>query len=336
VLQDLVLPDRSGIDVVRDLRALEGGEDLPIILLSTTDDAAVKVQAFEAGANDYVVKFPPALELVARIQYHSRAFQDHRVREQANRQLEQKSRIESLGTLAAGIAHEINSPLQYLSANLDYVVVELQQHLTTLNPEVLSALSEGIEGVQQISRIVRAMKAFAHPGEEEHVRVPLNELLNDVATLSRNEWKDVANLTVEGASDEHPILCSPGGVSQVLINLIINAAQAIRTFHPPGAMGNITLAARRVEGEVEISVRDDGGGIPEEIAARIFEPFFTTKERGEGSGQGLSLARTIIEEGHRGKLSFSTTPGSGTTFTVQIPQPQAELDASHLDTNSLQ
>lgn len=319
ILQDLVLPETSGIDVLKSLRSNPVTRDIPVILLSTTDDSRIKFDAFAAGASDYVVKFPEKFELVGRVAYHSRAFCNLKEREKANKRLEQKSRLESLGNLAAGIAHEINTPLQYITANLSYLRTSLI-NLTTINcqNDIENAISETIEGIEQISTIVRAMKAFAHPGKQEMVMSSLNSLIQDIATLSRNEWKDYADLKLDLDEGLPLILCSPGSIAQVLLNLVVNAAQAIRG-NSNSDFGNIMISTRAKSNYLEVEVSDNGGGIPQSIQGRIFEPFFTTKDIGEGSGQGLSISRGIIQEIHRGELNFRCVEGVGTSFFIRLP-----------------
>ncbi len=327
VLQDLVMPEISGIAVVKMIRADPAHRDLPVILLSTTDDAKVKYDAFAAGASDYVVKFPEKFEIVGRISYHSQAYLNLKAREQAQKQLEQKGRLESLGNLAAGIAHEINTPLQYISANLSYIQDSVRSlQLIEANPEVPIALRETIEGIEQISSIVRAMKAFAHPGKQEKVLSSINELVQDVRVLSKNEWRDHMEFELNLDESLAPVPCAPGGIAQVILNLTVNAAQAVKErVEREGIGGKISITTRRKGENIEIEVTDNGGGIPFDIQDRVFDPFFTTKEIGVGSGQGLALARTIVIAGHHGEIDFTSIPGEGTSFFVRLPfSPAAE------------
>ena len=318
LLQDLLLETQSGIDVVKEIRASAHHHDLPIILLSTTDDAMVKFEAFTAGASDYVVKFPERFELIGRILYHSRAYQNLKEREKAQRQLSQRSRLESLGTLAAGIAHEINTPLQYVTGNLSFLQTALDEFkASAAHEDMVGAIDDCIDGVKRIAEIVRAMKAFSHPGSQEKAPVELNALLEQVAVLSRNEWKDYATLTTDLQSDLPAVPCIQGSLVQVLLNIIVNAAHALKEKRPKDAQ--IHLGTRRSATGVSITITDNGGGIPESIQARIFDPFFTTKEVGTGSGQGLAIARSIVEEGHKGKLTFASVADVGTTFTIELP-----------------
>lgn len=322
ILQDLVLEGFSGLDVVRRIRCHAKYSDVPILVLSTTEDPRTKFDAFAAGANDYIVKFPETFELVGRVTYHSKAFVALRAREEAQRALQQKSKLESLGTLAAGIAHEINTPLQYISSNLSYVRDAIGKlGALVSDSEVGPALEETIEGIEEISSIVRAMKAFAHPGKQEKVQISLNELVKDIEVLSKNEWRDIAKVSLNLSNELPHVLGAPSAIAHVLLNLVMNSAQAIRqrTEREPEFSGEISISSRTTDTWAEIEVTDNGGGIPEEIQPRVFEPFFTTKEVGVGSGQGLSLARATVVEGHNGELEFSSTPGDGTRFYLRVP-----------------
>lgn len=319
LLQDLVLPDISGIELVSKIRSIEAYRDLPIILLSTNEESKIKFDAFSAGASDYVVKFPEKYELVGRISYHSRAYCNLIERENAQKQLMQKGRLESLGNLSAGIAHEINTPLQYISANLSFIKEDLLLNMPNLSKDLEEAVQETIEGVQQISSIVRAMKAFAHPGKEEKVSTSINELLRDVALLSRNEWKDFSTLTLNLDDALPPVQCIPGAIAQAILNIVVNAAQAIKSRSQKSeAHGEIVITTRKHNKSTEIEIKDNGGGIPKHIQSKIFDPFFTTKDVGVGSGQGLGLARTTIVDGHQGELTFSTD-SNGTSFFIRLP-----------------
>ena len=321
LLQDLVLPDGSGIDVVRAIRAQKDLLDFPVLLLSTTDDPKVKLEAFQAGASDYMVKFPEQFELQGRVTYHARAYESIRERAETIRLLEQKSRLESLGNLAAGIAHEINTPLQYISANVQYVLETITK-IPGIDQDLLAALSETNTGIDQISGIVRAMKSFAHPGKQEMVKVGLNEVINDVQLLTRNEWKDEATFELALRENLPFIYGVPGGIAQVFINLVINSAQAIKDHAKKSSTpGKITVRTNYDANSVWVEIEDTGGGIPTDIQSKVFDPFFTTKDVGVGSGQGLSLVRGIVQS-HHAEITFRTTDGIGTVFTITFPRAQ--------------
>jgi signal transduction histidine kinase len=176
------------------------------------------------------------------------------------------------------------------------------------------------EAVARAGDIVRAMAVLAHPGGEELVPVNLNRLVTGAVVLSRSRTRGVA--TVETTLDEDlpPVACHPGLVSQVLINLLVNAADAVEErVRATGAMGTIRITTEALKDWAQVSVTDDGTGIPEAVQSHIFEPFFTTKPVGAGSGQGLAIARLIVVDRHHGQLEFTSRPGGGTTFVVRLP-----------------
>jgi signal transduction histidine kinase len=190
-----------------------------------------------------------------------------------------------------------------------------------LKEEIPLAIEQSLEDVHRVARIVRAMKEFSHPGTDDKMAVDINKSIDTTITVARNEWKYVAELN----SDYDPTLplvaCFPGDFNQVMLNLIVNAAQAIGDVvkENSGRKGQITVRTRQDGDWVEIRVHDTGSGIPEPIRRRIFEPFFTTKEVGKGTGQGLAMAYNVIVKKHGGTISFETETGQGTTFIVRLP-----------------
>ena len=267
-------------------------------------------------------------------------------------ELVQARRLESIGQLAGGIAHEINTPIQFIGDNnrfllesfgsLSSVLKQAQSlvaeenetkaldglaqaiddvELEFLEEEIPRAITESLTGVEHVAKIVQAMKAFSHPGGEEKGVVDINGSIQTTVTMSRNEWKYVAEMELDLADHLPVFRGNAGGVNQVLLNLIVNAAHAIGEKNGPnaGATGKITVQTRGTEDEVEIRIRDSGAGIPEEIRARIFDPFFTTKTVGKGTGQGLSLAHTVIVDQHGGTIAVESEVGEGTTMIVRLP-----------------
>ncbi len=276
-------------------------------------------------------------------------------RKQLEDQLRQAQKLESIGQLAAGIAHEINTPIQYVGDNTKFlrdafrsldtlfqaydrlldaarensVTAELLTgvddaavgtDLAFLRDEIPRAIQQSLEGVGQVAQIIRAMKEFSHPGPLERTPADLNRALESTALVCRNEWKYVADLETDFDPDLPPVPCLPGDINQVALNLIVNAAHAIAdAMRPNGAKGIITVSTRRDGNWAEIRVRDTGTGIPEKIRGRVFDPFFTTKEVGRGTGQGLAIAHSVIVQKHGGRISFETEMGMGTTFVVRLP-----------------
>jgi signal transduction histidine kinase len=265
-------------------------------------------------------------------------------------------RTPSIGPLVSGIAHEINTPTQYVGDNVRFlkdafediagvlrsgavllaaarageVSPEAVQRLEAdceradlgyLLTEIPDAIQHALDGVERISQIVRAIKEFAHPGPSEKSAADLNRIIATTLTVARNEWKTVADLITDFDHDLPPIPCHRAELNQVILNLVVNAAQAIEEAVRQGrrAKGVITIRTRRTEGWAEVQIADNGAGIPEDIRPRIFEPFFTTKAVGRGTGQGLALCHSVIVETHGGSISFESEAGRGTTFTLRLP-----------------
>ena len=269
-------------------------------------------------------------------------------RDIAEMELRQAQKLESVGRLASGIAHEINTPLQFVGDNVSFLqgsfhqiqelltsvrafcqrsgpafaaeFEQLEQKLDTgyLVREVPEALAQTQEGVERVVTIVRAMKEFAHPDNKEHVRADLNKALLNTLTVARNELKYVAD--VETDFGELPlVMCSVSDLNQVFLNLLVNAAHAISdVFHQTSQRGRILIRTEAQGSQVLITIADNGTGIPESIRDRIFDPFFTTKEVGRGTGQGLAISRAVVER-HKGSLTFQTEVGKGTSFLISLP-----------------
>jgi two-component system, NtrC family, sensor kinase len=250
------------------------------------------------------------------------------------RQLAQAQKLESIGQLAAGIAHEINTPIQYIGDNAKFledsfseIIGALQAKrpphevdLEYLGAEIPKAIGQLREGVERVSRIIRAMKEFSHPGPLDLIAANINAAIESTVVVSRNEWKSVAELTTDLDPDLPPVPCVVGEFNQVILNLIVNAAHAIADV--PGESrnpGSIHISTRKAGAFAEVRVTDNGCGIPESIRSRIFDPFFTTKEVGRGTGQGLAIAHAVIVQKHRGTLTLETEAGRGTTFLIRLP-----------------
>jgi PAS domain S-box-containing protein len=254
--------------------------------------------------------------------------------------LSQAKKLESIGQLAAGIAHEINTPIQYIGDNTTFLqnsfqeLISFVQRYAALSPgfaedgevkflisEIPVAIQECLEGIGRVSEIVQAMKEFSHPGVKEKTQLDINHALQNTLTVTRNEWKYSADVETDFDAQLPQVLCMPSEINQVFLNIIVNAAQAINSMPglATGQKGIIRLSTRRDGDMVEVRISDTGIGIPEEIQSRIFEPFFTTKEVGKGTGQGLALAYDVVERKHGGSIFFETHPGSGTTFIIRLP-----------------
>jgi two-component system NtrC family sensor kinase len=268
-------------------------------------------------------------------------------------QLRQAHKLEAIGQLAAGVAHEINTPMQYIGDNIRFLqeshtsmlglfqaVLDVCASRDTSDPkplldrvareadgadlpylvtEIPCSIEQSLQGVHQVSRIVQAMKDFSHPGTDAKIAVDVNRAIETTITVARNELKYVADTSLALEPELPLVLCLPGEINQVLLNLLINAAHAVGDAIRDGARGLISVSTQKVGEYVEIRITDTGTGIPPEIAPRIFEPFFTTKGVGRGTGQGLALAHNVIVKKHSGEIWFETELGKGTTFFIRLP-----------------
>jgi len=274
-------------------------------------------------------------------------------RNRLERQLNQTHKMEAVGQLAGGIAHEINTPIQYIGDNLRFIKeamgdvnrlmdahVELlhqAEQVDLLKPKVdqvrrvaeeidfdylkeetPKTIEQSLSGVEQVARIVLAMKEFAHPGSKQKSLADLNRIVSNAVAVCKNEWKYVADMELRLAPDLPQIECLGGEISQVVLNLVINAAHAI-TAAERGTKGLISISSAVVGDQAEIRISDNGTGIPVSIRDSIFNPFFTTKDVGKGTGQGLAISQDIVMVKHRGRLWFETAVGVGTTFIMQLP-----------------
>ena len=267
----------------------------------------------------------------------------------AEQRLVTGERLESIGRLAAGVAHEINTPIQFLNDSIYFIreamqdlmahnakltamlptPPEVDEDLEDLKVELPPALDRVADGLSRIAEIVRSMKEFSHADQGEMNRVDLNRAINSTLVIARTEYKYVADVVTEFDADLPHVLCHGGQINQVVLNLVVNAAHAIGDVVKGSCdKGQITVKTF-VENEFAvISISDTGNGIPESIRKRIFDPFFTTKEVGKGTGQGLSIAHNVIKA-HGGLLEFRTEIGKGTTFFVRLPLTTAESEEAN-------
>ena len=287
--------------------------------------------------------------------------QDVTQKKSLERELASAQKLESIGQLAAGIAHEINTPTQFIGDNIRFLqqsvgdVLKVVERLlplvarndgTTisageiaaflepvdvdyLREEVPKAIAQSLEGVERIAKIVGAMKEFSHPAVDKAPH-DLNRAIASTVTVASNEWKYVADVQTDFDVDLPLVPVMPGAFNQVILNILINAAHAVGAVvaEAPGTKGMITVSTRMVENWAEIRIQDTGCGISEDIRDRIFDPFFTTKEVGKGTGQGLAIAHDVIVKKHKGTLSVESALGLGATFTVRLPLESAAPDTA--------
>ncbi len=270
-------------------------------------------------------------------------------------QLLLSQKMESIGQLAAGIAHEINTPAQYARDNTQFLQeafddlrvllssyqalaaqardlpeladqaraleeAEEEADLEFLLEEAPLALSQALEGLDRIAKIVAAMRDFSHAGKQDRTAVDLNHCIETTATVARNEWKYSAELELDLDPSLPTVPCLRAEFNQVILNLLVNAVHAIQaTLDDSGAKGRIRLATRRCGDQAEIEVADSGCGMPEWLQKRIFDPFFTTKEVGKGTGQGLAICHAVIVKKLGGQIEVRSEEGKGSRFLIRLP-----------------
>jgi len=282
-------------------------------------------------------------------------------KQRMEQELAHAQKMKTIGQLAAGIAHEINTPTQYIGDNArflqhafsdvstlldaydrllqaahedavtDQLLDEVEEKLRStdldyLGVEIPQAIEQSLQGVQHVASIVSAINEFSHPDAGRKQAIDLNHAVEAAITLCCNEWKYVADVITAFDPQMPPVCCLPSDINRVVVNLVVNAAHAIAEASRHGVDGKreIIVRTRRDGPWAEIRVEDTGTGIPAEIRDRVFDPFFTTKDVGQGTGQGLALTHAIVVEKHKGTIHFESEVGRGTTFIVRLPIDAAE------------
>ena len=380
ILQDLVMPNVDGLMLVKFFRAHPKTKDIPIIVLSSKEDAKIKADAFSVGANDYLVKLPDPVELIARMRYHAAAYQNLLKRDQAeqtlahNKELERRveertaelqkalddlkqtqaklihtEKMNSMGQLVAGVAHEVNNPINFIYGNLNYMngyvqdllelirlyqeyypkpTDEIEEKLEELDLEFTSAdlLKSFISlrsGAKRIRNLVLSLRNFSRFDESEVKCVDIHEGLDSTLVLLGSKLYDIQIEKHYG--DLPPVECYAGQINQVFMHLVHNALEAMQTsvdgaFQDNDHPSTLTISTECLnDNKIAIWLADNGPGIAPEIQDRIFDPFFTTKEVGSGAGLGLSISYQIIAMQHGGSILCHSVPGQGTKFLVELP-----------------
>ncbi len=277
-------------------------------------------------------------------------------------QLVNSQKFQAVGTLAAGIAHEINTPIQYVRHNVDFMKESFDQLVDILDKvnllvdqcctsgnqdgceaiteklnkadlefllkEVPESIVDSQKGISQITKIVTAMKEFCHPGKGSLKEAcDINKTIKNAVTITQNEWKYAATVELELDPDLPLIHCYPDAIQQVFLNLIINSAQAISEQNKEGSqpLGRIDITTATINGSIRVLVKDNGPGIPAEHQHQIFEPFFTTKEIGKGTGQGLAIAYDLIVNKHGGRIDYVPSGSTGATFEIWLPLKESDI-----------
>ena len=394
ILQDLVMPEVDGLMLVKFFRANPATRSIPVIILSNQGESMVKAEAFAVGANDYLVKIPDPIELVARLRYHSTAYSNLLKRNEAeqtliyNQELErrvaertaelqsaleslkqtqtkliQEEKMASLGQLVAGVAHEINNPINFIYGNLlpaqqyakdllhlialyrqeysnptDLIQDEIDSiDLDFLTEDFTDLLGSMQNGAQRIYEIVMSLRNFSRLDEAERKTVDLHTGIDSTLLVLGSKLKLIN--VVKDYGHCPPLDCFPGQLNQVFMHILGNAADALKdqanarkqpvepknSSHQPAINIHTHTTAQN---QIQVRITDNGPGIADTIRDRIFDPFFTTKPVGKGTGLGLSISYQIVVERHGGTLDCKSMPGQGTTFLITLPVGKSSGGAS--------
>jgi two-component system, NtrC family, sensor kinase len=362
ILQDLVMPDVDGLMLLRWFRLNPDTKDIPMIVLSCKEDAYLKAEAFTHGANDYLIKLPESVELIARIRYHAQAYENLKALRSANAEAEAKSqqlsetliqlqemqahiiqseKMTGLGQMVAGIAHEINNPINFIHGNIQHFygymddildllnqyalaypnpTAKIQQSLNDLDldfiqadlPKVMTSMKSGAD---RIRNIIISLRNFSRLDEAERKIVDLHDGLDSTLLLLAHRL-DASVEVIRDYGNLPRIHCYPAQLNQVFLHLINNAIDAIAS---QSGLKKIELRTKVIgENRIQITIYDNGPGINPDIQTKIFEPFFTTKPVNQGTGLGLSICYKVMQK-HDGLISVQSSPEKGTTFTIEIP-----------------
>jgi signal transduction histidine kinase len=354
LLCDYNMPILDGLQALKVLRRKWSPVQLPILMLTGSHSVNDKVAAFGFGANDYVTKPVHPEELLARVRAQlelKKAISQNVV---ARDRLMQASKLQTIGRLAAGLAHEMNTPAQYVSDNLQFLSKALagvrdvlgtlsgwarsegeipdetaasvrqlwqKQRMDFVLEQAPGALSQSLEGIERIASLIAELKTFTSAGEEGAATpANLNEAIANAINVSRGDWQPVAQVSLDLDPELPSVPCHVAELKQVLLNLIYNSVQAFRgEFGSPGRGGRIHITSRIAQGGIEIAVSDDGPGIAPMIRDSVFDPFFTTKGVGSGTGQGLAIGYDVIVNRHAGRLSCEESADGGACLKMWLP-----------------
>lgn len=353
VITDISMPNMDGLELTDQIIKRFSSD---VIAVTGQVDKYHYEELIRLGASDFIQKPINPDEIVLRVK---RVLKERMLKQDLiryHKELAQAQKFESIGLLAAGIAHEINTPIQYIGDNTvfmqesfddifhltekftsffdackqgqinDKLLDEMQETIDEADFEYLSeeipvAVEQTLDGVNRVRKIVQSMKEFSHPGTSEKAMVDIHHIIENSVTVTINQWKYCADLKLDFDDNMPQIRCDASEISQVMVNLIINASHAIIEKNGKNAAekGLIKISTQKKDPWAQIRITDTGTGIPKDICEKVFDPFFTTKEVGQGTGQGLAISRTVIVERHHGRLEIESKSGDGTSFIIKLP-----------------
>ena len=332
IVCDMMMPEKNGLEVCRELRERISTRSIPILLLTARADEETKLTALSAGANDFITKPFSMTELSVRLK---NLFDTHTLQQELARQnqvleatieqlketevqLVHSEKLASLGRMSAGIIHEINNPLNFAKTALYVLRIMTESLSQNEKTEFREVLQDMAEGIDRISSIVSDLRTFTQPHLTQLERVSVVEVVNSALRLLSNEWENKVKIEKE-IPEAQTIWANRNQIIQVLVNLLQNALQTLEKKHCSETGATIWLRGIEENGESLVIVRDNGEGIAAENLQKIFDPFFTTKDVGEGMGLGLSICYRIINQ-HRGRIQVQSERGAYSEFTLHFPQ----------------
>jgi C4-dicarboxylate-specific signal transduction histidine kinase len=340
IVCDMMMPEKSGLEVCRELRERTPTQSIPILMLTARADEETKLTALAAGANDFITKPFSTTELRVRLKnlvdtFHlqQKLARQNQVLEATIEQLKEtevqlvhSEKLASLGRMSAGIIHEINNPLNYAKTGLYVLRNLIEAPLANDRQDSIEVLQDIQEGINRIDRIVSDLRIFTHPNVMQVERIEVEELVTSALRLLSHEIQNKVTVESEIPSDQM-IWANRNQVTQVLVNLLQNALYALEKKTSAEAVPTIWLKAFQDSDHSFLIVRDNGEGIPPENLAKIFDPFFTSKDVGEGMGLGLSISYRIMQQ-HGGRIEVQSEPGVYSEFTLRFPRAPSSMAAA--------